>query len=110
MSENFLHAIECDCEECKKKWVTLISSKGIPYQPQKGNKMIWISVKDRLPDYGQDVLFVNGKNEVSIGERFRYEEGTETWATDSSIYFNDHILQEWATCRFWMPLPLPPKL
>ncbi len=40
---------------------------------------------------------------------FRYEKGTDDWATENSIYFNDSILQEWATCKFWMPLPEPPK-
>jgi Protein of unknown function (DUF551) len=51
--------------------------------------MEWISVKDRLPDYGQQVLFVNGKNQVYVGTRF--------------------ILEEWATCKYWMPLPDSPK-
>ncbi len=69
------------------------------------NDMEWISVKDRLPDYGQDVLFISGKNEVSVGQRFLYEEGTDIWATEHSIYFNDHINQDIQTCKFWMPLP-----
>ena len=71
--------------------------------------MEWISVKDRLPEYNQEVLFVNGKNQVSVGGRFPPGEGTEEWSSDHSIYFSDSILQEWATCKFWMPLPKPPK-
>ncbi len=71
--------------------------------------MDWISVKDQLPEYKQQVLFVNGKNEVSLGERFPYEEGTDIWASETGIYFNDSILNEWAVCKFWMPLPQPPR-
>ncbi len=35
----------------------------------------WISVKDRLPEYDLEVLYVNGKNQVSIGIRFDEEKG-----------------------------------
>jgi hypothetical protein len=68
----------------------------------------WISVKDRLPEYNQEVLFVNGKNEVSVGRRFQYEEGTDIFATQSGICFNDDIQGDWAVCKYWMPLPKPP--
>jgi Protein of unknown function (DUF551) len=68
----------------------------------------WISVKDRLPDYNQEVLFVSGKNEVSVGIRFQYQEGVDIWASNEGIYFNDSIQQEWAVCKYWMPLPSKP--
>jgi hypothetical protein len=71
--------------------------------------MNWISVKEKLPDHQKKVLFVNGKNETSVGIRFPYEEGVKVWASDEAIYFNDSILQEWAVCKYWMPLPLPPS-
>ncbi len=70
--------------------------------------MDWISVKSRLPEYGEEVLFVTGKNEVSVGMRFQYEKDTEEWSSDDSIYFSDSLEQEWAVCKFWMPLPKPP--
>jgi len=71
--------------------------------------MEWINVKDELPDYGQDVLFISGKNEVSLGQRLVYEQDADIWPLLDSIYFNDHINQDIQTCKFWMPLPPPPK-
>ncbi len=69
----------------------------------------WISVKDRLPEYNKKFLFINGKNEVSVGQMMPYQDGMDIWASENGIYFNDSILCEWAVCKFWMPLPLPPK-
>jgi hypothetical protein len=71
--------------------------------------MDWISVKDHLPKYGQTVLFMSGKDEVSVGVRFSFEKDTDIWATNCSIYFSDSIEQEWATCKYWMPLPKTPE-
>jgi hypothetical protein len=72
--------------------------------------MKWINVKDQLPIHKKEVIFVNGKNEVSVGELMPYQEGSDIWACEDSIYFNDSILLEGATCKFWMPFPKPPNL
>lgn len=70
----------------------------------------WISVEDCLPEYRQDVLFVSGKNQVSVGKRMGDDgDKCEVWSCEDSIYFNDHINQDWCTCKFWMPLPEPPN-
>jgi hypothetical protein len=69
----------------------------------------WIKCSYRLPEYKQQVLFVNGKNQVSVGTRFPYQEGTDVFATEDGIYFNDDIQVEWAVCKYWMPLPKPPE-
>lgn len=71
--------------------------------------MEWISVKDRLPPYNEEVLFVNGKNDVSVGRMMPYEPRVDLWASDDGIYFNDSIKIEWAVCKFWMPLPQSPR-
>lgn len=71
--------------------------------------MEWISVKDKLPKYGDEVLFVNGKNKVSVGQLMPFEPNANIWATEKSIYFNDSIECEYCVCKFWMPLPPPPK-
>lgn len=86
-------------------------NEGILYQGDEilEEKNLWISVKDELPKYKKDVLFVNGKNEVSVGQRLPYQEGTDIWSTENSIYFNDRIIEELATCKFWMELPKPPE-
>lgn len=54
------------------------------------------------------MLFVNGKNEVSVGMMMDYEEGCDIWATMNSIYFNDNLNQNTSVCKYWMPLPKPP--
>jgi len=71
--------------------------------------MNWVSVKDKIPKKNHEVLFVNGKNEVSVGSLMPYEPGNDIWASDYSIYFNDTLQCELATCKFWMPLPNPPE-
>lgn len=71
--------------------------------------MEWISVKERLPDYKEEVLFVSSKNEVSVGRRLYYQEGTNDWSSPNSIYLNDSIEQKLATCKYWMALPKAPK-
>lgn len=88
--------------------------KGLIYENfKKEVTMEWISVKDQLPEKNKEVLFVTGKNEVSIGS-IMYDwlkDGFDVvWASESSIYFNDSLNQEWSTCKFWMPLPNPPEI
>lgn len=71
--------------------------------------MKWINVKDELPPHEQEVLFINGKGEISLGTRMPYEELSDEWATDTSIYFNDEKYLIITTCKFWMKLPNPPN-
>ncbi len=71
--------------------------------------MEWVKCSERLPEYGKDFLFISGKNEISIGEMLPYEENSEIWATDNSIYFSDHMNNEICTCKSWMNLPPLPK-
>lgn len=62
----------------------------------------WISVKDRLPDVGETVLFT-GIN--SYGNRFRTQKGYfngGVWISDSIVLVKDAITH-------WMPIPEPPK-
>jgi len=64
----------------------------------------WISVKERLPDYNQDVLFCSIKyKDLFLGYRAEldaYVDPEGNGLTDDLIfkYYN-----------FWMPLPEPPK-
>ena len=54
----------------------------------------WISVKDRLPDYGQEVVVYGGNYLKSCVTTMRF------W--DSSYV-------EWFGVTHWQPLPQPPK-
>lgn len=63
----------------------------------------WISVKERLPEKGQNVLVFAtskyiGTEKISID---RLEEGER-----DSIWFFTH---GWFDVTHWMPLPEPPK-
>ena len=71
----------------------------------------WISVRDRLPPEKEEVLFVNDKDEVSVGHIMPSDRETDIlaiWASVDGIYFNDSLDRELAVCKFWMPLPEVP--
>lgn len=74
--------------------------------------MEWISVKDKLPPIGQEVIVYSPKSNSGDGRvtalcrKIRYEEATNFyWDNDyggSNVYVQDAITH-------WMPLPEPPK-
>lgn len=64
--------------------------------PDAGEVMEWISVEDKLPEYGKEVL--------------TYSEGfgvTTDYLKTSSKFTADHISSNWPVTH-WMPLPPPP--
>lgn len=77
----------------------------------------WISVNDRLPSLGEDVLIYaigtangfGGQHEIAISHRFIFrlfpwiEGGNEQWS-EPWRYFNANY-----DVTHWMPLPKPPK-
>jgi hypothetical protein len=65
--------------------------------------MNWISVKDRLPDFGKEYIFFTGKQEVTVGSVFAHEEaGGYAWISDS-------LSEKIEIARYWMELPKPPE-
>ena len=54
----------------------------------------WISVKDRLPEQGEEAICIAADGDMMIG---KYTE----WGWMFPCYFED--------LTHWMPLPLPPK-
>ncbi|MBR1749926.1 MAG: DUF551 domain-containing protein [Ruminococcus sp.] len=61
----------------------------------------WISVKDRLPEDGEEVLIYSTTNEISM---CYYDEDTHRFnVVDSDLYWNEISVTHWA------PLPEPPK-
>lgn len=77
-------------------------------------KQEWISVQDRLPEVGEEVLvFAVGKsgdfsNVITITDRmifrlFPSSEGVETWSSPWQYFMTNYEITH------WMPLPEPPK-
>lgn len=69
----------------------------------------WISVKDRLPEFHEDVLmlFDNG-NESNMAVGFLcdvYERITSWYAYSGCGWYTDCD----ESPAYWMPLPMPPK-
>jgi hypothetical protein len=64
----------------------------------------WISVKDRLPDYHLDVLFLQKENFLCfVGWRAKKNQ----WVDSSEMGMHDIVIME--GCSYWMPLPKPPE-
>ncbi len=60
----------------------------------------WISVKDRLPEYGAEVLCVDCNNEYFL----------DSCVKDKNDFWQGHtdeIFKKYYT--YWMPLPEPPE-
>lgn len=66
------------------------------------SKMVWISVKDRLPDKDQTVLIYTDGHETYLAKI--YEDG-EAWPVSNSC----GCCGTEEKFTHWMPLPQPPK-
>jgi len=64
----------------------------------------WISVKDRLPEYHLDVLFLQ-KGDCSCFVGWRAEK--DQWVDHSESGMHDKCIKRGFT--HWMPLPKPPR-
>ena len=63
----------------------------------------WISVRERLPEVGQEVL-VYWRNTSQKAEHFEL-----THYTGDHWYLLDNTGRPWIEVVAWMPLPEPPK-
>ena len=76
------------CEDVHRRYaVNWLMNNGVTVQE-------WISVKDRLPEQGQEVIVYSGG--VLKPTVFAYQ------------FWNKHY-DSWARITHWMPLPQPPK-
>jgi len=64
--------------------------------------MDWINCKVTKPELRIDLLFVNGKNEVTVGRCFDID-------SDGFVWIEDDCRQTNEVAKYWMPLPKPPK-
>lgn len=67
-------------------------------------KYQWISVTDRLPEKGVNVLVTDGKYFMVTWREFTLND-TALWINNTSDYADE----EWGAITHWMPLPKPPK-
>ena len=98
-------AVEDDCINCERWDVDCGSRKCLDDLLLKAAELLesvangvtvqqWISVKDRLPEQGQEVIVYSGG--VLKPTVFAYQ------------FWNKHY-DSWARITHWMPLPKPPK-
>lgn len=59
----------------------------------------WISVKDRLPEEGEDVLIIEEDGCIDVGHMLRWK-GKSDW--NSHLFFEPKV-------TYWMPIPEPPE-
>ena len=76
----------------------------------------WISVKDRLPEYEQDVLLIahGWKGQLLYIGRLQHMKAETSWLTGITSQESDWCIDGWSYLRapyvtHWMPLPEPPK-
>jgi len=67
----------------------------------------WISVKDKLPEIGSEVIVLKNDGNVTALARYIRYEGAKEYFWDNFYGGSNLCLQESIT--HWMPLPNPPK-
>lgn len=76
--------------------------------------MEWISVEDRLPEIGREVIVYRpykdvGKQITALCRYIRYEEATDYFWDNNYPGSGENIHTMSARITHWMPLPDPPK-
>lgn len=94
-----------DCEKCRMHEDCLYQeiAKGA-YNAGYRKQSEWISVEDRLPDKGQEVLAYRGDYNGDMMNTYTYL-GRKNWEDD----YGYRGSTEHEGITHWMPLPVPPK-
>jgi hypothetical protein len=69
----------------------------------------WISVKDRLPEDGENVLVYNDDNSEDFIPYFTGYFHGGMWYSSYALYEEENFLEVPSIVTHWMPLPEPPK-
>jgi hypothetical protein len=95
--KNCLHFNACS------KWTDFPEQCGVPVCARFEEKSAWISVDERLPEKGQEVLAYRGDFRGDMMNTYTYL-GTGDWEDDYG--YRGSAKHEGIT--HWMPLPEPP--
>lgn len=71
--------------------------------------MNWISVKDRLPEDGEEVIAFSEQNVTAAIYDGPESYGGECW-TESKLFYCDVTFDHLEHVTHWMPLPDPPRM
>ena len=85
------------------EWEDAHPNEAIPYQPTLTPPNEWVSVKERLPERGKDVLlYFEEESRISVGGRYDVGDG---WY---AVIVNEYETICDTSPRYWMLLPVPP--
>jgi hypothetical protein len=93
---NGLHYIECErCGAAPHRLGAWNRETAVKYWNSVNR---WIPCSERLPEYGEYVMFIRKNCECYIG----YYDEKNTWNTDYQWFTGEDVTH-------WMPLPEPPE-
>ena len=100
------HCESCNCEvrECCKTDPICATMMWVNEESTFEPKQDWISVEDRLPEEGENVLIYTKTDITNYGmytKRYGFSEREGFICGDGFMWVN--------TASHWMPLPTPPK-
>ena len=75
-------------------------------------KMEWISVEERMPEHGTDVLVLTAPGALSLGQNCVVAEYIHPRMEKSGVFINFYAGYDdknILAVTHWMPLPEPPK-
>ena len=104
-SNNFLFFKSRNNAELVKsilEWEDAHPNKAVPYKPTLTPPNEWVSVDERLPEVGQEVL-VYWRNTSQKAEHFEL-----THYDGDHWFLLDNTERPWIVVVAWMPLPAPP--
>lgn len=104
-SNNFLFFKSRNNAELVKsilEWEDAHPNKAVPYKPTLTPPNEWVSVDERLPEVGQEVL-VYWRNTSQKAEHFEL-----THYDGDHWFLLDNTERPWIVVVAWMPLPSPP--
>ena len=109
----------CICDECVfsdgnvKKWRSLMSDSLIYIEQLESMQYgRWISVEERLPEHGTDVLVLTAPGTLSLGKNCVVAEYIHPRMEKSGVFINFYAGYDdknILAVTHWMPLPEPPK-